>query len=75
MTRHGCEWRPITEAPRNGVTIVATDFRAKMSVGFYNRQGEFECIDWQGAPMGVGFYPTHFVRLGYAPPQDKDTAR
>lgn len=61
-------WRPITTAPRDGVTIFACSKRMgqRGMVSFQN--GEWEMVNGlTNLPMGVGFYPSHWVPLPPAP--------
>src|SRR5262245_3063423 len=62
------EWQPIETAPRNGKTIFAEHWQTgQRGMVHFNSQGEWELVSMNNTPMGIGFYPTHWVPL-LAPP-------
>lgn len=61
-------WKPIETAPRDGMTIFAAN--AKMGQrGMVHFNGiEWEMVDGlTNTPMGIGFYPTHWMHLPESP--------
>jgi hypothetical protein len=63
---HGAEvtdWQPIETAPKDGTTIFGANVRlAQRGLVHFNAQGEWEMVNGlTNMPMGVGFYPTHWM--------------
>jgi hypothetical protein len=63
-------WQPIDTAPRDGTTIFAADWKeGQRGMVHFNAQGEWEMVDGlHNQPMGIGFYPTHWMPLPKSPP-------
>jgi len=59
------QWRPIGEAPKDGTTVFGANWQTgQRGVVHRNAHREWELVDGlTNMPMGVGFYPTHFVLL------------
>lgn len=64
-------WLDISTAPKDGRDVWACDnehgYTAKMA---FNDQGEWECVDYGGGWMNVGFYPTHWMPVFPLPRQE-----
>lgn len=62
-------WQPIETAPRDGEVILACNSgKAQRGMVFFNSLGEWELINGlTNYPMGIGFYPTHWMPLPTAP--------
>jgi hypothetical protein len=60
-------WQPISDAPRDGTTVFATNWKMGQR-GMVSFNGhEWEMVDGlTNLPMDIGFYPTHWMPL---PPQ------
>jgi hypothetical protein len=56
-------WRGIENAPARTLIVAADHVRKYYAVGRMNAHGEFEQTDKSGVPMGIGFYPTHWLPL------------
>jgi hypothetical protein len=67
MTQGG--WKPIATAPRDGMTIFAAHWQTgQRGMVSFNKQGEWEMVNGlNNSPMGVGFYPTHWMHLPEQP--------
>lgn len=62
------EWQPIETAPKDGTVIFAIDSRRDYkAVVKWTGAGEWECITYYGAPMGLGFSVTHWMPLPEPP--------
>jgi hypothetical protein len=66
------EWQSIDTAPRDGNTAILAISVPHQQAGLvvYNKQGEWEALSVGGTPLGVGFYPTHWLPIP-RPPEDK----
>jgi hypothetical protein len=62
-------WKPIETAPIDGTTVFATNWRLGQRGMVSFNGSEWEMVDGlTNQPMGVGFYPTHWMPLP-EPPQ------
>lgn len=63
------EWKLIETAPRDGTTVFAQNWQtAQRGMVHFNGQGEWEMVDGlTNMPMGIGFYPTHWMPLPKQP--------
>lgn len=62
------EWQSIETAPKDQL-IFGLDIKNHYSGKLIFIDNEWECIDWKGYRMQVGFYPTHYILLPQ-PPND-----
>jgi hypothetical protein len=61
------EWQPIETAPKDDECILATSSElGHMGIVVFDGR-EWECVDFQGRRMGIGFYPTHWMFLPDTP--------
>lgn len=56
-------WRPFSTAPARTMIVAADHGREYWAIGCINAAGEFEQVDRIGSPLGIGFYPTHWMPL------------
>lgn len=63
------DWQPIETAPKDGMTVFAQNSETgQRGMVYFNSQGEWEMVDGlTNMPMGVGFYPTHWMHLPEPP--------
>lgn len=59
--RHG--WQPIEVAPRHHKPIWGCDFVRGYDAKILHNGSEWECVSHDNFPMGIGFYPTHWMPL------------
>ena len=57
------EWQTIDSAPRDGRTIFGANAKmGQRGLVHFNAKGEWEMVNGlTNYPMGVGFYPTHWM--------------
>lgn len=56
-----CPWQPIESAPDG--PIWACDAAWRYEARVVRSGAEWECVNFDGTRMGVGFYPTHWMPL------------
>ena len=66
------EWQPIETAPRDGTTVFGESAKMGQRGMVHWNEGEWEMVNGlTNTPMGIGFYPTHWMPLPDAPEQSK----
>ena len=63
------EWKTIETAPIDGAQFFGQNWRTgQRGILYRNKQWEWELIDGMtNTPMGIGFYPTHWMPLPNPP--------
>ena len=57
------QWRyDMENAPRDGRILAIDAVRGYVAVVVYAAH-EWECVDFSGEPMGIGFYPTAWASI------------
>jgi hypothetical protein len=58
------QWRPIEEAPRDGIRIYGYDKTiGKQGVIALNSANQWACVDAYNVMLDIIFYPTHYMPL------------
>ncbi|MBY3073424.1 DUF551 domain-containing protein [Rhizobium laguerreae] len=68
------EWQDISTAPRNYKPIWACNPQKGHEGIVVHNGSEWELLSHDGFPMGVGFYPTHWMPLPAPPITNPDSA-
>lgn len=66
-------WQPIETAPKDGTTIFGANVKlGQRGLVHMNNQGEWELVNGlTNYPMGIGFYPTHWMPEPKPPQSEK----
>lgn len=66
-------WQPIETAPRNYKPIWGCDSERGFEAKVCHNGTEWECISHDNFPMGIGFYPTHWMPLPSFPSSTEES--
>lgn len=61
------EWEKIESAPDDTVVLAINPQRKQTALAFRNDQREWEQVTCDFTPMGIGFYPTHWMPIPTPP--------
>lgn len=64
----GSEWKLIETAPKHFKPILGCDPSKGYEAIVVHNGREWECLSFDSYPMGIGFYPTHWMPLPEPPP-------
>lgn len=68
------DWQPIETAPRHYKPILACNPEKGHEAIVVHNGAEWELLSHDGFPMGIGFYPTHWMPLPKPPLKETTNA-
>ena len=69
------EWQPIETAPIDRPILATSAIYGQWAIVEANEFAEWECLSFELSPMGVGFYPTHWMPLPPPPASNEPLFR